>query len=159
MAGSPATRHTAWGTVMSPWEQEEVEVTCPEHPAAQVLCVQGWQAPSHRLPFLLMSCPCHRSHAERGKEARPSPEQEGKNLTDSKCSGDCGDPGSSGWWWSGIVGEKRDEVTTGAVKLTRLGKPIPDGCQGPPSTTVPPGRTRAASGALVGALKLQSSRF
>ena len=54
----------------------------------------------------LTPCPCHRSHAERGGVTRLSPEREGKNLTDSECSGECADPGSSGWWWMGIVGEK-----------------------------------------------------
>lgn len=48
----------------------------------------------------------------RDRETRPRPRPEGKNLTDSPCSGDCGDPGSGGCWRSGVAGEKRDTVTT-----------------------------------------------
>lgn len=87
------------------WEERGHEVAAvnfltPRSSGCSVLRAGSHTSHIGSLPLSTKAC-C----AVKGKQGQ-APSREEKNLTDSKCSGDCGDPGSSGWWRSGIVGEK-----------------------------------------------------
>lgn len=97
---SSAHKPSFWG--------DEVAVTQCLTPRSSgcPVCRAGSHPATGSLPLLSVLSLSTKAMLSSERKTRPSPEPEGKNLTDSKCSGDCGDPGSSGWWRSGIVGEK-----------------------------------------------------
>lgn len=75
------------------------------------------------LPLLRVLSLSPKAMLSSKRKTRPSPEPEGKTLTDSKCSGDCGDPGSSGCGGQALW--ERNEMKlqpAWPINLTTLGK-------------------------------------